>query len=733
MFDTIADLLRGSAPDDLAHALGTDRTQTRRAMEIGLPALITGLRDKTLEPGGAQSLATMLDDPSASLPSDVGAYLTEGDPSRGAAMLDVAFGDRGEPALSALSSASGLSTRLLAQVMSVLAPLATGTLRTNAPSDADGLRSYLAGSVDDLEGKGFGRVVELVSPDLPAEPAPPVVEVVETSGPAGLDHTVDELKLDDDLDDAVGGTVVTGAFPDTPELNELEADVGGAIDAPDAPDFIADLDGPDLPDLSVPDAPDLDEPDFGTPDFGTPDFGAPDVEIGVPDADLPDVAVPDFGAGADIATPDFGARDLDLDATSVAAATYPSDSIDASFGLEGETPIVEPKVDFDEGRGLSAMGWLWWLIGAILAVLVLLFLIAQCTGDDDTAGDVNTGGDTTTPTAVAAGDPTPDPLVLQRQAQLDNILTEYPGVTGEVIGEVAVLNGTVTDLRTKALLDGAVRDAGLGVQNNVNVDESAAAAEPQGYSLNDLIAAQPELTTLASLLDQAGLGAALDANGPFTLFAPTNDAFAAIQTELNEVQDDPERLSTYLQYHLLSGALTGADVAARPTLETISQEIIDVSVQGNTVRLNDFVPVLVADAEARNGVMHVISGVLVPPSEVPIPEELGSALELNPITFATGSADLTDGGRVELDKVVAFLLETPVNIVIGGHTDADGDEALNQSLSQDRADAVLTYLTSQGVPADSLTATGFGETQPIAPNDTPENKAKNRRIEFRTG
>ena len=64
-------------------------------------------------------------------------------------MLDVAFGDRGEPALAALSSASGLSTRLLAQVMSVLAPLATGTLRSNAPSDADGLRSYLAGSVDD--------------------------------------------------------------------------------------------------------------------------------------------------------------------------------------------------------------------------------------------------------------------------------------------------------------------------------------------------------------------------------------------------------------------------------------------------------------------------------------------------------------------------------------------------------------------------------------------------------
>lgn len=741
MFDTIADLLRGSAPDDLAHALGTDRTQTRRAMEIGLPALITGLRDKTLEPGGAQSLATMLDDPSASLPSDVGAYLTEGDPSRGAAMLDVAFGDRGEPALSALSGASGLSTRLLAQVMSVLAPLATGTLRANAPRDADGLRSYLAGSVDDLEGKGFGRVVELVSPDVPEEAAPPVAEVIEAAGPAELDHMVDELDADaavggpavggPDLGGPdLGGTVVTGAFPDTPDFGN---DVVVGLDDGDVPDFVADLDGPSMPDLSIPDA---------------PDFSAPDVDLAVPEADLPDVAVPDFGPGPDFsapdivsdvaapdiaapdfAAPDFGAPDVAATAT-MATAGYPSDAIDASFGLEGETPIVEPKVDFDEGRGLSAMGWLWWLIGAILAVLLLLFLISQCTGDDG-AGDVATGGDTTA-TAVPAADPTPDPLVAQRQAQLDNIIAEYPGVTGEVVGQVAVLNGTVADLRTKALLDGEVREAGLGVQNNVAIDESAAPAEPQGYSLNDLIAAQPELTTLASLLDQAGLGAALDANGPFTLFAPTNDAFAAIQTELNELQGDPERLSTYLQYHLLSGELTGADVASRPTLETISQEIIDVSVEGNTVRLNDFVPVLVADAEARNGVMHVISGVLTPPSEVPVPEELGSALELNAITFATGSADLTDGGRVELDKVVAFLLETPVDVVIGGHTDADGDEALNQSLSQDRADAVLTYLTSQGVPADTLTATGFGETQPIAPNDTPENKAKNRRIEFRT-
>jgi len=647
MFDTIADMLRGSAPDDLAHALGTDRTQTRRAMEIGLPALITGLRDKTLEPGGAQNLSAMLENTDASLPDDIPAYLSEGDPSRGAAMLDVAFGDRGEPALASLADASGLSTRLLAQVMSVLAPIATGVLRDDAPGDADGLRAFLGSSVEDLEGKGFGRVVELVSPDLinagPA--AEPVVEVVDTAGPAELDVVVD------DFDESA--TVVQGAFPEPDDL--------------------------DVQLSSIP------EPRF--------DSGL-DAQVGSVPIMAADGAL---GAGGDV----------------------------VSFGA-GETPVVEPNVDFDEGGGLSAMGWLWWLIGAILAVLVLLFLISQC-GDD--AGDgVATDTD---PTAVPA-QPTPDPLVIQRQATLDGILVDYPGVTGEVVGEVAVLDGTVADLRTKALLDGAVRAASLGVQNNVNVDESAAPVV-EGFSLNDLIDAQPELSTLRRLLDQAGLGEALDGNGPFTLFAPTNDAFAAIQNDLAAVEGDPAVLSAYLQYHLLSGEQTGAAISQQQTLTSLTGELIDVSVESGAVRLNDFVPVLVADAEARNGVMHVVSGVLTPPSQVPVPAELGSALELNPITFAAGSASLADSSLVELDKVVAFLLETPVDVEIGGHTDSDGGEDGNLTLSQQRADAVKQYLTDQGVPAETLTAVGFGEASPVAPNDTAANKALNRRIEFVTG
>lgn len=691
IFDTIADMLRGSAPDDLAHALGTDRTQTRRAMEIGLPALVTGLRDKTLEPGGAQSLSTLLADEDASLPTNIDSYLSEGDPSRGAAMLDIAFGDRGEPALASLSSASGLSTRLLAQVMSVLAPLATGVLRQQAPGDAAGLRSYLAGAVDDLEAKGFGRVVELVSPDVALVPEEPVVEVIAAPGPADLDVVVDELS---------SGTVVQGAFPDS----DVKID-GPDFDAEATAAFNAD-------EISLGGGVDADL-DFGSDiDFDGPNIDGPDLELDDPLADLDDLGSID----GDVEVP--GVSPLGID------ATY-SDSIDSDYYNPDETPVVDPPREIEHGQGLSAMGWIWWMVGAVLAVLVLLFLLAQCTGGDDQAA---TTGDAEA-TAVPVATPTPDPAVAQRQTRLDQILVDYPNVTGEVVGDVAVLNGTVSDQTSNAVLDGAVRDTGMGVQNNVTVDESTAAA-PAGYSLNDLIAAQPELSTLRSLLEQAGLGQALEGNGPFTLFAPTNDAFAGIQNELAGL--DQEQLSAYLQYHLLSGAQTGNTVAQVETLQSISGEIIDVSVVNGSVRLNDLVPVLVADAEARNGVMHVISGVLVPPSQIPIPEELGDHLGLQAISFSAGSTDLGDAAKAELDKVVTFLLETPVNVEIGGHTDSDGDAALNQQISQDRADAVLQYLTDQGVPADSLTAVGYGEDQPVAPNDTADNKAKNRRIEFRT-
>jgi outer membrane protein OmpA-like peptidoglycan-associated protein len=101
------------------------------------------------------------------------------------------------------------------------------------------------------------------------------------------------------------------------------------------------------------------------------------------------------------------------------------------------------------------------------------------------------------------------------------------------------------------------------------------------------------------------------------------------------------------------------------------------------------------------------------------------------ISFAPDSAELDSGSQATLDSVAEVLAEVPgPPIEVRGHTDSVGPADENQVLSEERAAAVVAYLVEQGVPADRLTATGAGESEPIAPNDTEEGRARNRRIEL---
>ena len=106
-------------------------------------------------------------------------------------------------------------------------------------------------------------------------------------------------------------------------------------------------------------------------------------------------------------------------------------------------------------------------------------------------------------------------------------------------------------------------------------------------------------------------------------------------------------------------------------------------------------------------------------------------LTLKHINFETGSATLTPDSKYELDNLVTALNAYPqVRIEIAGHTDNVGDAAANKALSQQRAASVQKYLTDRGIDAGRLRANGYGDTKPMAPNDTEENRAKNRRTEF---
>ena len=116
-----------------------------------------------------------------------------------------------------------------------------------------------------------------------------------------------------------------------------------------------------------------------------------------------------------------------------------------------------------------------------------------------------------------------------------------------------------------------------------------------------------------------------------------------------------------------------------------------------------------------------------PPPAPPVQERL----VLRGVNFATSSAEIDPASAVVLDVAADQLRERPgVSVVVEGHTDSTGSDAYNQALSQRRADSVRQYLVRKGVPAERLSARGFGESNPVASNDGADGRAMNRRVEL---
>jgi cytochrome c oxidase subunit II len=112
--------------------------------------------------------------------------------------------------------------------------------------------------------------------------------------------------------------------------------------------------------------------------------------------------------------------------------------------------------------------------------------------------------------------------------------------------------------------------------------------------------------------------------------------------------------------------------------------------------------------------------------------KVGEVLALNHVNFATGSAVLTPESATELGIVVdAMTKDSKMEVEVSGHTDNAGVPAKNQALSEARAKTVAAFVAAKGVVATRLKAVGFGDTKPLVANDTPVNKAKNRRTEFK--
>jgi outer membrane protein OmpA-like peptidoglycan-associated protein len=112
------------------------------------------------------------------------------------------------------------------------------------------------------------------------------------------------------------------------------------------------------------------------------------------------------------------------------------------------------------------------------------------------------------------------------------------------------------------------------------------------------------------------------------------------------------------------------------------------------------------------------------------PVKSGSKLVLNNIFFETDSYELLDKSETELKTLLTFLEANPkLNVRVDGHTDNQGSESHNATLSKNRANSVKVYLEKNGIAAKRISTKGFGASQPIASNDTDEGKQLNRRTE----
>jgi uncharacterized surface protein with fasciclin (FAS1) repeats len=138
------------------------------------------------------------------------------------------------------------------------------------------------------------------------------------------------------------------------------------------------------------------------------------------------------------------------------------------------------------------------------------------------------------------------------------------------------------------------------------------ASTPAPTNIVDTAARTPQLSTLTRLIHEAGLADTLRAAGPFTVFAPTDEAFKALPKKtLDEIAANKELLRSVLTYHVLSGQVLAADVKPG-SAKTVQGANLNLSKAGTFVTVEDAV-VLNADVNTTNGVVHVIDRVLMPP------------------------------------------------------------------------------------------------------------------------
>lgn len=289
-----------------------------------------------------------------------------------------------------------------------------------------------------------------------------------------------------------------------------------------------------------------------------------------------------------------------------------------------------------------------------------------------------------------------------------------------------IVRGEIDDEADRGPIVEAFSDLGLIVDDRLIIAGSDS-------SIAQVLQANPDLQQFTDFITAAGLLTELETASEegFTLFAPNDAAILALDTIALDELGNAEELTGVLRYHLVAGTITTRDLESVTALTSLQGESIPVERIDGGFRVGD-AAVLEGDVDATNGVVHIVDAVLLP-GTLRTEVALNQIVTLDPILFAQNSAEILEASLPILDQAADLLRENIAGRVeIQGHTDSDGPAEVNLDLSQRRADAVKSYLVDQGVSDARLNAVGYGETElKIDPEDSDDDKAANRRIEFR--
>jgi OOP family OmpA-OmpF porin len=290
-------------------------------------------------------------------------------------------------------------------------------------------------------------------------------------------------------------------------------------------------------------------------------------------------------------------------------------------------------------------------------------------------------------------------------------------------------DGKVTISDTKVSLSGMARDLG-------GREAIAAALKnlPEGFSVAaNEIRAPPYI--FQAYKDPVAVTLTL------TGYVPDNNVHAAVAAAAGRKFFSEKVVDNLKASVGAPGGFAGAVVPALGALSRLSTGTLEVS--DREVKLSGDAFYDAAAAQIRAGLgkdfpqgWQFKADISVKPAAAPVDATVcqqlfSDLLAKGIIRFESGRATIDPDSAGLLDRLVETALRCPAtNIEIAGHTDADGEDAFNQALSEKRAQAVTDYLVKAGLPANRFTAVGYGSSQPVASNDTDQGKAQNRRIDF---